>query len=78
MKRRRISALAAPVVAAFFSACTPSPKGSLRSELPPAQLTAVQARIFQTVDQKAVIRAVGETVMEGGFVVDRIDPQGKV
>ena len=51
---------------------------ALRSDLPPVQLTAVEARSFPTADKTAVIRAVAATMLEAGFVLDRVDPGGKL
>lgn len=51
---------------------------ALRSDLPAAQLTAVEARSFATADKTAVIRAVAATLLEAGFVLDRVDPDGKL
>jgi hypothetical protein len=51
---------------------------ALRSDLPEAQLTAVEARSFPTADRTAVIRAVAATMLEAGFVLDRVDPDGKL
>ncbi|MGE0094074.1 MAG: hypothetical protein AB7M05_11285 [Alphaproteobacteria bacterium] len=67
-------------LALLLSACSGvrvSPN-ALRSDLPPAQLTAVEARDFRTADKLAVIHAVAKILLETGFVLDRVDPQGKV
>jgi len=37
-----------------------------------------EARSFQTADKAAIIRAVAETILEAGFVLDRVDPDGKL
>lgn len=81
MRRNAVCVLAAVGgLTLLLSACygVRVSSNALRSDLPPAQLTAVEARNFRTGDRLAVVHAVAETLLETGFVLDRVDPQGKV
>lgn len=74
MRRFAHSFFVAAGLALALSACAMNS----RSDLPPSQLKAVEARNFPSADKATVIRAVAETLLETGFVLDRVDPQGKV
>lgn len=72
--RRAHPVLLVAVLALGLAACQPPPPSRTASKKLEGEVAEMQTRIFATGDKTKALRAVAETLVEMGYVVDHVNP----